>query len=173
MLLPPARPLAQTPLCVLSTPRMLAGDDGSQFLNDSSSVMLWGGCKNYLGNSKACSNNLIIYPGADPRSTGDRRCQTNDDSVQANGQYYGNRCVEQDGKMYSFAGCNPKAPITSTYMTYNNTHYATSWQLNCQNSLSFEQWQALGQDAGSTVSSNVPSVGQLVTMATDVMFQTF
>lgn len=138
--------------------------------------MLWGGCKNYLGNSKSCDQNLIIYPGIDPRSTGDRRCQTNDDSVQANGVYWGNRCIEQDGLMYKFSGCNPKAPVTTTYFTYNNTHYSSSgFNLPCGNgpALTFAQWQALGQDAGSTVSSNVPSVGQLVTMATDLLFETF
>ena len=43
-------------------------DDGSQFYNDSSNVMAWGGCKNFLGNSKSCDHNLIIYPGIPNRS---------------------------------------------------------------------------------------------------------
>jgi hypothetical protein len=36
---------------------------------------MFGGCKNYLGNSKYCQDNLILYPGIDSRATGDRKCQ--------------------------------------------------------------------------------------------------
>lgn len=50
-------------------------DDGSQFINHTQSVMLWGGCKNYLGNSKSCDHNLILFPGIPNRATGGRRCQ--------------------------------------------------------------------------------------------------
>jgi hypothetical protein len=35
-------------------------DDGSQFYNDTSNVMVWGGCKNYLGNSKSCDHNWWV-----------------------------------------------------------------------------------------------------------------
>lgn len=144
-------------------------DDGSQFYNATESVLLWGGLKNYEGNSKIGSDNLLIYPGADNRATGNRRCQTNDDQFAANGMYIGNRCVEGDGQAYSWAGCNVHAVANTTYQVISaNTHYSpnSSFSVPCGgSSLTFAEWQALGQDAGSTL-GDVPSVGQLVTMVT-------
>ena len=46
-------------------------------------MMLWGGCKNYLGHSKSCDHNVMIYPGFG-RSSSTKPCQTDDNSVFAN-----------------------------------------------------------------------------------------
>ena len=43
-------------------------DDGSQRYNDTANLMVWGGCKNFLGNSKSCDHNTMVYPGRDDRS---------------------------------------------------------------------------------------------------------
>ena len=45
-------------------------DDGSQRYNDTANLMVFGGCKNFLGNSKSCDHNVILYPGIDSRSSG-------------------------------------------------------------------------------------------------------
>ena len=77
-------------------------DDGSQFYNDTSNFMLWGGCKNYLGNSKTCSHNLIVYPGIPNRSVWGTRCQTDDSPVFGNQYFMNNTCITGDGVFYSF-----------------------------------------------------------------------
>jgi hypothetical protein len=48
-------------------------DDGSQFFNDTSNVLVWGGCKNYRGHSKSCDHNTILYPGDRAHSSGGRK----------------------------------------------------------------------------------------------------
>jgi len=57
-------------------------DDCSQMVRDENNFMAWGGCKNFLGNHKACSSNVILYPGVGGRSAGDRRCQTDDNGAR-------------------------------------------------------------------------------------------
>jgi hypothetical protein len=38
-------------------------DDGSQYWNDTRNLMIFGGCKNYMGHSKSCDHNIIVnYP---------------------------------------------------------------------------------------------------------------
>ena len=63
--------------------------------------MVFGGCKNYLGNHKSCDGNVIMHPGIPDRAAGGRRCQTDDNKVFAD-QYHGdNHCFTQDGDFYS------------------------------------------------------------------------
>ena len=151
-------------------------DDGSQFINNTQSVLLWGGCKSCKGNSKSCDTNLIVYPGVDGRSTGGKSCQTNYGGVRANAVYYGNRCVATpDAQFFSWGGCDPAHTVNTTVATWDNTHYAnaSAFVQPCGNAtLDWALWQASGQDAGSVLGPP-PSVGQLVTMATDLLFGTF
>ena len=46
-------------------------------------MLVFGGCKNYLGNHKQCDDNVILYPGTSGRSAGSHRCQTDDNAVFA------------------------------------------------------------------------------------------
>ena len=85
-------------------------DDNSQFVVDRSSFMIFGGCKNYLGHHKNCTGNVILYPGTDGRSQGDRRCQTDDNGQFADQFHEGNLCTSADGKFYTFSGCNITSP---------------------------------------------------------------
>ena len=39
-------------------------------MNDTHNFMVWGGCKNFLGNSKHCAHNVIVHPGAGMSKTG-------------------------------------------------------------------------------------------------------
>lgn len=129
-----------------------------------------------MGNSKRGEANLVIYPGCDNRASGDRRCQTNDSPVSAAGQYYGNRCLSGDSRPYSWAGCNPSDTLNTTYASlHDNTFWAPggNFTVSCGGQeLSLAQWQATGQDAGASL-GDVPSIGQLVTEVTDLLFGTF
>ena len=143
-------------------------DDTSQFVQDLNNVMVFGGCKNYIGDRKNCTNNFILYPGLQGRSAGNRRCQTDDNGVFAEQFHEGNTCVTADGDFYSFSGCTPSNLATTVYVTRNNTLLSdagASFQPPCGTS-SWAQWQSLGQDAGSRTGTT-PDVATLMQMALD------
>eukprot|EP01065_Artemidia_motanka_P001871 TRINITY_DN10870_c0_g4_i4.p1 TRINITY_DN10870_c0_g4~~TRINITY_DN10870_c0_g4_i4.p1 ORF type:complete len:838 (+),score=319.04 TRINITY_DN10870_c0_g4_i4:49-2562(+) len=136
-------------------------DDGSQFYNDTSNFMVWGGCKNYLGHSKSCDHNMIVYPGIPERSSGSRRCQTDDNGVFANQYFHNNTCVTGDGVQYTFAKCNPElldVPNGTVYQTAFNDHLtaAGTFSQTCNGDYNLQKWQDLRQDLGSTVSVMPP-----------------
>lgn len=82
-------------------------DDCSQFIADHGNFMLYGGCKNFLGNHKVglnveqqlsfpdlvtlvcptqnCTDNVILYPAV----WGTPPCQTDDDGTFANSYFSG------------------------------------------------------------------------------------
>lgn len=126
------------------------------------------GCKNYIGDTKQCNDNLILYPGMDGRSSGNRRCQTDDNGEFANSYHLANTCTSADGAFYSFSGCTSTNLATSVYITANNTLLSDAgsppFAQDCAGELTFEQWQALGQDAGSTVGTT-PDVPALIAAA--------
>jgi hypothetical protein len=147
-------------------------DDGSQFYNDTSNVMVWGGCKNYRGNSKSCDHNTILYPGDRGHSGGGRRCQTDDNGIFANQYYHGNKCIESDGGYYSFGKCTPADVNTTAYQTANNTFYANvsaggTFNGPCGSS-GFKQWQSWGQDIGSKI-EQTPDLSGVVAMAKETL----
>eukprot|EP00456_Euglypha_rotunda_P058091 TRINITY_DN48206_c0_g1_i7.p1 TRINITY_DN48206_c0_g1~~TRINITY_DN48206_c0_g1_i7.p1 ORF type:complete len:261 (-),score=33.77 TRINITY_DN48206_c0_g1_i7:10-792(-) len=139
-------------------------DDGSQFMNDTKNVMVWGGCKNYLGNSKSCDNNLIIYPGTQGRSDGDRRCQTDDNGVFANQYFHDNDCITQDDRPYTWSGCDPNNVDDTVFQTWNNRFYApnSGFSQDCGSTTypSLQQWQKAG--SGQDRNSNVQEIGRAV-----------
>jgi hypothetical protein len=53
---------------------------------------------------QSCDGNVIVHPGIDSRSEGNRRCQTDDNSVFQNQYHMDNHCVTQDGSFYSMGG---------------------------------------------------------------------
>jgi hypothetical protein len=137
-------------------------DDGSSFYNDSSNVLVFGGCKNYKGDHKTCGpDNLILYPGIASRSSGGHSCQTNDNKGTFNNAYEGNDCVQYDGQFYTFSGgsLNPADnPSTS-----NNRFYSPNATFN-YNGHSLVDLQRAGMDLGSTVSAT-PSTAALLELA--------
>lgn len=145
-------------------------DDCSQYVKDVNNFMVWGGCKNFLGDNKNCSQNVILYPGTGGRSAGDRRCQTDDNGVFALQYHESNVCTSADGRFYSFSDCNatssPPNLNTTCYHTRNNTLFAdagASFMQSCGAALSFDEWQALGQDAGS-VAGPTPPIPALIAL---------
>eukprot|EP01051_Picozoa_sp_SAG22_P023993 SAG22_NODE_6445_length_854_cov_1.621192_2_plen_151_part_01 len=105
-------------------------DDGSQYWNDTANVMVWGGCKNYLGHSKSCDHNLIVHPGNARRSAGEMPCQVAS-GVFANQYHDNNKCLTVDGRFYAWESpkeawrdCNAGSINGKVYETFENTLFA-------------------------------------------------
>lgn len=146
-------------------------DDGSAFYNDTSNFLVFGGCKNYLGHDKSCGpGNVIVYPGIGERSSGGRKCQTDDNGEFANQYYHDNTCFEPDGNFYSFSRCDPKDLGDTVYKTWNNQFFSpgAAWTISCGGTLNLSQWQALGQDKGSSVHV-LPTAEEIVAMGEKVL----
>ena len=127
-----------------------------------------GGCKNFLGHSKSCDHNFILYPGIDSRSSGDRSCQTDDNGVFANQYFKDNTCFESDGLFYTFAHCNRSNVATTVYETTRNAFFAdnnATFLTPCDGVADgLAAWKALGQDSQSTIGV-APGVGAIIRMA--------
>ena len=116
-------------------------------VNDTGNFMIFGGCKNYLGNHKSCDSNIIVHPGIPDRAAGGRRCQTDDNKVFAD-QYHGNNhCFTQDGDFYSMgiSSCTAAAIDPHVYQTWNNTLYSPNATFSNGPCTTFSAWQAAGQ----------------------------
>jgi len=146
-------------------------DDGSAYYNDTKNFMIYGGCKNYLGHDKSCSHNVIVYPGIPSRSSGGRKCQTDDNGEFANQYYFGNQCIQEDGDFYTFNGCSTTNLKNTVYQTFGNTFFSmnATCRINCGgNILNLGDWQKLGQDQGSVVKP-IPSVVEIINMGKTVL----
>ena len=102
-----------------------------------------------------------------------RRCQTDDNGEFANSFHTGNTCTSADGSFYSFSGCsaNPDNLNSTVYRTANNTLLAdvgANFTQQCNQTLTFAEWQALDQDAGSTTGVT-PSVPELIALGAAVL----
>ena len=114
-------------------------DDGSSHYNDTANFLVYGGCKNFRGNNKRCGpDNVIIHPGIDGRSSGNRACQTNDNVGFDFNEYVGNQCVTNDGQFYTFSG----SPLDKTEVpfTANNTFYSPKATFVCKDLNSLSTW---------------------------------
>lgn len=121
-------------------------------------------CKNYVGDRKNCSLNVILYPGIDGRSSGGRRCQTDDNGVFAEQFHENNACATADGAFYSFSDCTPANLATTVYVTRNNSLLSDTGAFAAPCGVNnWTTWQALGQDAGSSVAAT-PSVAALIAL---------
>ena len=143
-------------------------DDGSQYWNDTRNVMLWGGCKNYLGNHKSCDHNVIIHPGIEARSAGGRKCQTDDNNVWQEQYHHDNHCYVVDGAFYTMRGgakhCSEGDLDPHVYTTFGNTLYSTNASFHQGPCGSFAAWQGAGQDVRSTV-KEMPPANEIVARA--------
>ena len=88
--------------------------------------MVFGGCKNFLGNHKSCDHNVIVHPGIASCAAGGRRCQTDDNKVFQEQYHDNNHCITQDGVFYSMgiSKCDGADIDPHVYQTWNNTLYA-------------------------------------------------
>eukprot|EP00117_Sycon_ciliatum_P027518 scpid47591/ scgid22337/ Uncharacterized protein ywoF len=140
-------------------------DDGSAYFNDTNNLLVFGGLKNYLGHDKMSGpGNVVVYPGISSRSSGNRRCQTDDNGEFAFQYYYGNRCYTPDGKFYTFSRCDPAHLDDHVYQTRSNSHFSpgAAFSQDCgSKTYDFKAWQAAGQDINSTV-QELPSAAEIV-----------
>jgi len=147
-------------------------DDGSEYYNDTKNVLVYGGCKNYLGSNKACGpDNLIIWPGHPNHSTGNRRCQTDDNGVFANQYYFNNTCASFDNEFYTWKSCVPNKVNDTVFQTHNNLFLSPSGNFSqtCGSSTyNLTQWQKLGQERGSLVKP-LPSLSSVVEQARSLL----
>eukprot|EP00656_Telonema_subtile_P039161 TRINITY_DN4429_c0_g1_i1.p1 TRINITY_DN4429_c0_g1~~TRINITY_DN4429_c0_g1_i1.p1 ORF type:complete len:518 (+),score=96.96 TRINITY_DN4429_c0_g1_i1:1085-2638(+) len=145
-------------------------DDGSQRFNDTENLLVWGGCKNYLGNHKSCDHNVILHPGIPERAEGSRKCQTDDNKVFQSQYHDNNHCVTADGVFYTMdiTACNESVIDPHVYQTFNNTLYSPNSTFQNGPCQSFEAWQAEGQDRLSTVQP-YPTIDQMVAMGKEVI----
>ena len=128
--------------------------------------MVWGGCKNYLGNHKSCDHNVIVHPGIPSRSAGGRRCQTDDNSVWEEQYHHDNHCFTADGEFYTMkiSQCTEDAIMPHVYTTFGNALYSPGRAFSNGPCTSFESWQKAGQDVGSSVAP-LPAPADIVAIA--------
>ena len=161
-------------------------DDGSQFMNDTENYMVWGGCKNFLGNSKHCSKNVMVHPGGGMSRSG-APCQTDDNLVNANQFHNDNHCIVQGGENATlYKGCCGAKPSSCTasqlaehfYTTFNNSIYTNGLTIGKSVAPLFQKpdgdcdgwkgWLAAGMDKGSTIKP-MPTADEMVAMGKTVL----
>ena len=138
------------------------------------------GCKNFLGNHKHCSHNVIVHPGSG-MSRSSAPCQTDDNLVFAEQFHHNNRCIVQGGfNATLYKGCCGAKPGTCDaadlgshfYSTFNNTIYtngvpgpkiAPLFANGGSCAGGWKDWQAAGMDAGSTIQT-IPTADEIVAM---------
>ena len=127
--------------------------------------MVFGGCKNFLGNHKSCDHNVIAHPGIPSRATRGRRCQTDDNKVFQNQYHDNNHCFTQDGAFYTMpvTKCDAADIDPHVFLTWNNTLYSPGSVFSNGPCSSLKAWQGAGQGAGSTVQEMLP-VQEIVAM---------
>jgi|EP01046_Picozoa_sp_COSAG06_P000389 hypothetical protein len=151
-----------------------------QYWNDTQNLMVFGGCKNYMGHSKSCDHNIIVFPGDyDDKGTqrGSNPCQTDDNAVFANQYHDNNHCFTADGDFYSMGGwktCDSSSINSHVFQTWNNTLYSPGAKFGVQKNpnpnpcTGFTQWQAQGQDTGSAL-KDLPDTAAIVAMGKAVL----
>ena len=157
-------------------------DDGSQFFNDTHNFMVFGGCKNYLGNSKSCDANVIVYPGISSRSAGSYRCACFAGTGFADQYFQNNTCLTADGVVYTYGFQQPITNCTDAsigqhvYRTAGNTFFAPTnlstgglFGGRGDQCASFELWQAAEQDVGSHAVRSLPGPDEVVAMGRRVL----
>ena len=87
--------------------------------------------------------------------------------------YRGNKCILASAAPYLSlgGGCVPDGTIANRILLGNNTVYvpgATGATVSCGKTYSFEQWQALGLDAGTTI-ADVPPASVIVGWARELL----
>ena len=116
----------------------------------------------------SCDHNAIFYPGVPSRSSGGRKCQTDDNGIFADQYYHGNTCLEHGGAYYSFNKCSKGNVGSTTYQTANNTFLADlkageAFGAPC-GAKDLHEWQSWGQDSGSQI-VQTPDVEGLLAIA--------
>jgi hypothetical protein len=147
-------------------------DDGSCFYEDSYNFLVYGGKKNYLGNSKIDHHEIYVYSDLSGGGFGSNNCVNDYNPTRGssgwNETWIQNICTLYSSSVpYNIDNCN----TASLYVPYlaNNTIYipagaqvafickvnGTSTRLNLQ------QWQSYGLDIG-TIVETIPTVQTII-----------
>ena len=110
---------------------------------------------------------MIVHPGIDSRSSGNRRCQTDDNNVFADMYHHDNQCISEDGDFYSWSCAEPLS--STVYETWGNMLFSPNKTFSlCGKYHSLKAWQDVGQDANSAM-RDMPTVADIVTMGKTVL----
>ena len=82
--------------------------------------------------------------------------------------HHDNYCVTSTNGMYSFSNCNAGNVNTTAYHTWANKLFSPDGTFNNCGVNSFARWQALGQDAGSTLGTT-PPIADMIAAARAVL----
>ena len=145
-------------------------DDGSSFYEDTYNFLVYGGYKNYLGNSKNVHDNIYVLP--DSRSSGGGQC-VEDVGVGENSgwgeQWYNNTCIcaGPNAGVYSSADDHKLAAGGNVYMTKSGN---VTMQVGSVEEIELEEAQkTLGFDLGSAI-EEFPSNNEIIKMGRDMLF---
>jgi len=152
-------------------------------------VLAWGGYKNYLGNRKRSVGNVYVYPDAQrappPPAVADASvggffskpfCANSDGQVLGSSgwgeTWANNTCFLHSSNVYEFGNCNTDSwqklvPLTSGNRFFTDSGTA-EFSCGSDKQMTLAAWQALGEDAGSTVAV-APSTADVVKAAHDVL----
>eukprot|EP01065_Artemidia_motanka_P001873 TRINITY_DN10870_c0_g4_i7.p1 TRINITY_DN10870_c0_g4~~TRINITY_DN10870_c0_g4_i7.p1 ORF type:complete len:835 (+),score=316.39 TRINITY_DN10870_c0_g4_i7:49-2553(+) len=146
-------------------------DDGSSDYLEEGNVLVYGAIKDRDGLSRVAAGNLFLYPDKmpfeDTTNTHDAMAfQVNEYQWDS---FVNNTVVSDLGAVYEctspFSAAGNPTTGNNTFVTPNNTALPFSAG-NCVKGVkTFEQWQALGHDAGSKQASTVLSADGAVAMA--------
>ena len=148
-------------------------DDGSCYYTDRFNLLVYGGCKNYLGHSKTATDNLYIYPDGWNMSTHGPYCDNSNGASLIKlpsgwGEVWSsNKCIMIGSTVYNYNDCDPSHLEGLVPFTANNTFYTTSGNISipCKDKVfTLEQYQSFGYDIGSTV-SKLPTNTEIITWA--------
>ena len=143
-------------------------DDGSSFYEDSYNFLVYGGKKNYLGNSKMDHHEIYVYSDASAGGFGSGNCLNDYDPRPGlsgwNETWIDNICTLYSSSLpYNIGNCNT-ADLYVPYLA-NNTIYVpsgTQAAFTCGSArLTLQQWQSYGLDIG-TIVQTTPDVQTII-----------
>jgi hypothetical protein len=86
--------------------------------------------------------------------------------------YWGNKCVlsTAGGTYMDLGSCTPDATLANRMLLGNNTVYTPDGKatVTCGKGYSFEAWEALGVDAGSTIQT-LPTTPEIIGWAREIL----
>ena len=143
-------------------------DDGSRSVVDSSSVLLYGGNKQYLGCCTTHTNNFLVYPDL---GDGDPQCNMQHGAEQYRSGYghefSNNTCILSSAAApaYDYGDCSttdalspPRtASFNNTFLTPAGAGGLAAVSLRCgADVISLAQWHAISGFEGGSVTAGLP-----------------
>ena len=147
-------------------------DDGSCHYEDSYNFLVYGGKKNYLGNSKMDHHEIYVYSDASTGGFGSNNCLNDYAPVHGtsgwNETWIDNICVLYNSTTpYNIEGCDT-ADLYVPYLANNTIYVAAGTESvfickvnGTSTRLNLQQWQSYGLDIGTTVQT-IPDIQTVI-----------